>query len=127
VRRDAPRPSLNTPTLLNRILQAQEQVGFADRILITKTDTVTPADVSQLRQRLARMNPRARIGVARHGLATLDRLLDIRGFDLNAILEIEPDFLTNVDHAHDDDVSAFVFREACKTSWTVSCRSTARS
>jgi len=37
--------------------------------------------------------------------------LDIRGFNLNAILEIEPDFLTDVDHEHDDNVTSFVFRE----------------
>jgi G3E family GTPase len=57
------------------------------------------------------MNPRARIGEARHGQASIDDLLDIRGFNLNAILEIEPDFLTDVDHEHDDDVTSFVFRE----------------
>ena len=41
----------------------------------------------------------------------VDDLLDIHGFDLNAILEIEPDFLTDVEHEHDDDVTSFVFRE----------------
>ncbi|MBO9680988.1 MAG: GTP-binding protein [Acidovorax sp.] len=91
--------------------EAQEQVGFADRILITKTDVAEPEAVEALRQRLVRMNPRARIGEARHGQATVDDLLDIRGFNLNAILEIEPDFLTDVEHEHDDDVTSFVFRE----------------
>jgi G3E family GTPase len=91
--------------------EAQEQVGFADRLLITKTDVVQPDEVVQLRQRLVRMNPRARIGEARHGVAAIEDLLDIRGFNLHAILEIEPDFLTDVDHEHDDDVSSFVFRE----------------
>jgi G3E family GTPase len=57
------------------------------------------------------MNPRAKIGEASHGKATIDDLLDIRGFNLNAILEIEPDFLTDVEHEHDDDVTSFVFRE----------------
>jgi G3E family GTPase len=91
--------------------EAQEQVGFADRLLITKTDVVQPDEVVQLRQQLVRMNPRARIGEARHGVAAIEDLLDIRGFNLHAILEIEPDFLTDVDHEHDDDVSSFVFRE----------------
>ena len=91
--------------------EAQEQVGFADRILITKTDVVQPDEVAQLRQRLVKMNPRAKIGEAKHGVAAIDDLLDIRGFNLNAILEIEPDFLTDVDHEHDDDVTSFVFRE----------------
>ena len=48
----------------------------------------------------------------RHGVAALDDLLDIHGFNLNAILEIEPDFLTDVGHEHDDDVTSFVFRES---------------
>ena len=102
----------HAPQQLDEHHEAQEQVGFADRILITKTDVVQPQDVAQLRQRLGKMNPRARIGEAKHGVAPIDDLLDIRGFNLNAILEIEPDFLTDVDHEHDDDVTSFVFRES---------------
>jgi G3E family GTPase len=101
----------HAPLQLDEHHEAQEQVGFADRILITKTDVVQPYDVAELRQRLVKMNPRARIGEAHHGQATIDDLLDIRGFNLNAILEIEPDFLTDVEHEHDDDVTSFVFRE----------------
>jgi G3E family GTPase len=101
----------HAPQQLDEHHEAQEQVGFADRILITKTDVVQPYDVATLRQRLVQMNPRARIGEALHGQASVDDLLDIRGFNLNAILEIEPDFLTDVDHEHDDDVTSFVFRE----------------
>jgi G3E family GTPase len=101
----------HAPAQLDEHQEAQEQVGFADRILITKTDVVQPHDVATLRQRLVQMNPRARIGEARHGEASIDDLLDIRGFNLNAILEIEPEFLTDVEHEHDDDVTSFVFRE----------------
>jgi G3E family GTPase len=43
-------------------------------------------------------------------VAPLDQVLDIHGFNLNAILEIEPDFLRDVAHEHDDDISSFVFR-----------------
>jgi G3E family GTPase len=102
----------HAPQQLDEHHEAQEQVGFADRILITKTDVVQPDDVAVLRQRLVKMNPRARISEARHGVAAVDDLLDIRGFNLNAILEIEPAFLTDVDHEHDDDVTSFVFRES---------------
>ncbi len=102
----------HAPQQLDEHHEAQEQVGFADRILITKTDVVEAGDVALLRQRLTKMNPRAKIGEARNGIASIDDLLDIRGFNLNAILEIEPDFLTDVDHEHDDDVTSFVFRES---------------
>jgi probable HAF family extracellular repeat protein len=101
----------HAPQQLDEHHEAQEQVGFADRILITKTDVVQPYDVAQLRQRLVKMNPRAKIAETHRGVAAIDDLLDIRGFNLNAILEIEPDFLTDVDHEHDDDVTSFVFRE----------------
>jgi G3E family GTPase len=101
----------HAPQQLDEHHEAQEQVGFADRILITKTDVVQPDDVALLRQRLVKMNPRAKIGEARHGQASIDDLLDIRGFNLNAILEIDPNFLTDVEHEHDDDVTSFVFRE----------------
>jgi G3E family GTPase len=103
--------AVHAPAQFDEHHEAQEQVGFADRILITKTDVVQPYDVAALRQRLVKMNPRARIGEAHHGVAAIGDLLDIRGFNLNAILEIEPDFLTDVDHEHDDDVTSFVFRE----------------
>ena len=57
----------HAPQQLDEHHEAQEQVGFADRILITKTDVVQPDEVAQLRQRLVRMNPRARS--ARPGMA----------------------------------------------------------
>jgi G3E family GTPase len=103
--------AVHAPQQLDEHHEAQEQVGFADRILLTKTDLVAPEDLPELRRRLARMNPRAKIGEARHGVSAVEDLLDIRGFNLNAILEIEPDFLNDVSHEHDDDVTSFVFRE----------------
>jgi len=101
----------HAPAQLDEHHEAQEQVGFADRILLSKTDLVDDASLQSLRQRLVRMNPRAKISESRHGVAVIDDLLDIRGFNLNAILEIEPDFLTDVEHQHDDDVTSFVFCE----------------
>jgi G3E family GTPase len=90
--------------------EAQEQVGFADCVLISKSELVTPAELALLKQRLMRMNARARILTASFGDVPLEKLLDIRGFNLNAILEVEPHFLTDLDTEHDDDVSSFVFR-----------------
>jgi G3E family GTPase len=102
----------HAPQQLDEHHEAQEQVGFADRILLTKSDLVSPAEVQALRQRLSRINPRASIAVSHKGVAALEQILDIRGFNLNAILEIEPDFLSDVDHDHDDDITSFVFRES---------------
>jgi G3E family GTPase len=73
--------------------EAQNQVGFADRILMSKTDLVTGDEVESLRERLLRMNPRAPIKYVHMGQVPIKDILDIRGFNLNAILEIDPDFL----------------------------------
>ncbi|WP_124553159.1 CobW family GTP-binding protein [Methylophilus methylotrophus] len=89
--------------------EAQEQVGFADRILLSKTDLVTPEAVSALSARLQNINSRATIHNVHFGQTDLRQILDIDGFSLDAILEIEPDFLRDVSHAHDDDVTSFVF------------------
>jgi G3E family GTPase len=102
----------HAPQQLDEHHEAQEQVGFADRILLSKTDLVRDEDVEALRKRLVQMNPRARIARADHGRAPITELLDVRGFNLNAILDVEPAFLTDVEHEHDDDVTSFVYRQA---------------
>jgi len=63
---------------------AQAQIGFADRILLSKTDLVDAAAVEALSARLARINRRAPIRIVEHGRIELAELLDIRGFNLNA-------------------------------------------
>lgn len=62
---------------------AQAQVGFADRLLVSKTDLVAPASFDALSERLARINRRAPIRVVEHGKIDLAELLDVRGFNLN--------------------------------------------
>jgi G3E family GTPase len=95
---------------LDQFREAQEQVGFADRILMSKTDLVSDAEVEKLRHRLVRMNPRAPIRKVHFGNTPIGEILDIRGFNLNAVLEIDPDFLKEEEHEHDEQVSSFVFR-----------------
>ena len=56
------------------------------------------------------MNPRAPIKKVHFGNAPIAEVLDIRGFNLNAILELDPQFLTDVQHEHHDEVESFVFR-----------------
>src|SRR3982751_3099632 len=82
--------------------EARRQVGFADRILLSKTDLVEDgAKVDDLMKRLRRMNPRAHQSKVHMGNADIKELLDIRGFNLNAALEVDPDFLTSDYHEHD--------------------------
>jgi len=117
--------------------EARRQVGFADQIFISKTDLVS-ADVTEaLKHRLKHMNPRAPQKAVHFGEVALKDVFDLRGFNLNTKLDIDPDFLKedSHDHAahdhhdhehgehckhpshqhghhhvHDDDVKSFVFR-----------------
>jgi len=100
----------HAPKQLDDFREAQEQVGFADRILMSKTDLVTEADVKTLVERLKHMNPRAPVKKVHFGEAPIEEILDIRGFNLNAILELDPEFLADADHDHHDEVASFVFR-----------------
>jgi G3E family GTPase len=97
-------------TQLDEFHEAQEQVGFADRILMSKTDLVGEAEVKSLTERIKRMNPRAPIKPVHFGEAPIGEILDIRGFNLNAVLELDPQFLTEDHHEHHDEVESFVFR-----------------
>lgn len=124
---------------LDKQEEAQKQAGFADRILVSKKDLVNDVDYQALRSRLVRINPRAPITPVDFGETDLAAIMDISGFNLNTILDIDPDFLAdehpdaahdhNHEHAHehdhdgecghhhdhhhahhDDEIGAFVFR-----------------
>ena len=85
--------------------EAQKQIGFADRILVSKKDLVTEAEFAALRRRIVHMNPRASIEAVHFGETDLKQLIDISGFNLNTILDIDPAFLADEhpDAAHDHD------------------------
>lgn len=119
---------------LNERQEARRQVGFADQIFISKTDLVDKAEVDALTHRLKHMNPRAPLKAVHFGEVALSEVFDLRGFNLNAKLDIDPDFLKEDDHAghdhapgehcehpshtegghhhhHDDDVKSFVLSQ----------------
>ncbi len=100
----------HAPMQLDEFREAQEQVGFADRILMSKTDLVNDEDIERLKNRIVRMNPRAPIKRVHFGETPLKEILDIRGFNLNAVLEVDPEFLIDAEHDHDEHVKSFVFR-----------------
>jgi G3E family GTPase len=114
--------------------EARRQVGFADQIFISKSELVDEAAVDALVHRLKHMNPRAPQRKVHFGDVPIADVFDLRGFNLNAKLEIDPEFLDAEDahahhdhdhdhdhehgehcdhphhHHHDDDVKSFVFR-----------------
>ncbi|MBY0237788.1 MAG: GTP-binding protein [Burkholderiaceae bacterium] len=85
--------------------EAQRQVGFADKLLLSKTDLVQPSEVEALVARIKRINPRAPITTSDFGKVAIKEVLDLKGFNLNEKLEIDPDFLAaeEQEHAHDHD------------------------
>ncbi|MFG6448820.1 CobW family GTP-binding protein [Roseateles sp. BYS180W] len=81
--------------------EARRQVGFADQIFISKSELVEPAALDALMHRLKHMNPRAPQQRVHFGEVDLASVFDLRGFNLNAKLEIDPDFLKPEEtHAH---------------------------
>jgi G3E family GTPase len=109
--------------------EARRQVGFADQIFISKSDLVDAKEVDELSHRLKHMNPRAPQRRVHFGEVPISEVFDLRGFNLNTKLEIDPEFLNDTahdhhhhdhehgehcdhphHHHHDDDVKSFVFR-----------------
>ena len=88
---------------LNDRQEARRQVGFADQLFISKADLVEPQALEALQHRLRHMNPRAPQKVVHFGEVSLAEVFDLRGFNLNAKLDIDPDFLSEDGHGHHHD------------------------
>ncbi|TNF56199.1 MAG: GTP-binding protein [Burkholderiales bacterium] len=85
---------------LNDRQEARRQIGFADQLFISKTDLVGQEEVDALIHRLKHMNPRAPVRAVHFGEVPIKDVFDLRGFNLNAKLDIDPDFLKTDDHDH---------------------------
>ncbi len=80
--------------------EAKNQVGFADIILLNKTDLVSPEELRDVELRIRAINPYAKIHRTKRCEVPISSLLGQGAFDLQRILEIEPEFLGG-DHQHD--------------------------
>jgi G3E family GTPase len=83
--------------------EAKNQIAFADVIIINKTDLVSPAELREVEARIRAINPYARLHRANRCDVKIDEVLERRAFDLDRILDIEPEFLTAEDHDHEHD------------------------
>ncbi|MER3495263.1 MAG: cobalamin biosynthesis protein CobW [Mastigocladus sp. ERB_26_2] len=86
--------------------EAQEQIAFADVILLNKTDLVTPDVLDKLERRIRGMNAMAKIYRTRNSEVGMDALLGVKAFDLDRALEIDPEFLGEDTHEHDETVGS---------------------
>jgi len=94
----------HAPQQLNDRQEARRQIGFADQIFISKSDLVAEAETEALIHRIKHMNPRAPQQKVHFGEVPLSDVFDLRGFNLNAKLDIDPDFLKEEEaHHHDHD------------------------
>lgn len=92
--------------------EAVEQIAFADVILLNKIDLVTEDDLAKLEQRIRGMNALAKIYRTRDAQIEMDALLGVSAFDLNNALQIDPDFLDETAHEHDETVGSIALVES---------------
>jgi G3E family GTPase len=88
---------------LDDMREVREQIGFADVILLNKTDLVPSAGLEKIEARIRKMNPVAKLYRTANAAIDLGKVLQIGGFDLKRALELEPDFLEAAEHDHDHD------------------------
>ena len=90
--------------------EAEEQIAFADVILLNKVDLVDESGLDRVKDRIKKINPFAKIINTTRCSAPLDEVVGLNAFSLDRILEVEPDFLeSDHDHEHDDDVTSLSF------------------
>jgi G3E family GTPase len=96
------------PLRLKDSKEAEEQIAFADVVLLNKTDLVSADELASVEATIRHINPYARIVRTQRSNAPLDAVLGLGAFDLDRILSIEPDFLKNnpahgeEGHIHDE-------------------------
>ena len=82
--------------------EAKNQIAFADVIVLNKTDLVSPAELREVEARIRAINPYAKLHRAERCNVAIADVLERNAFDLDRIMEIEPDFLEVDDHDHHD-------------------------
>ncbi|MEF2072561.1 CobW family GTP-binding protein [Consotaella aegiceratis] len=93
---------------IDRAHEAQELLAFADTIILNKADLVDESGLAAVEERIRRINPTASILRSQHCDLDIAGLLDRRAFDLDRVLEVEPEFLQEQhDHEHDAHVKSF--------------------
>jgi G3E family GTPase len=92
--------------------EAQEQIAFADVLLLNKKDLVSPAQIQELKRRVRGMNAFAKIYCTESSKVTIGEILGIHAFDLKNALSIDPTFLDETAHEHDQSVYSVSIADA---------------
>ena len=80
--------------------EAKNQIAFADVIIVNKTDLVTPDELADVEAHIRAINPYARLHRTERSKIKIDEVLGRNAFDLDRILDIEPQFLHEDEHEH---------------------------
>ncbi|MGK7895792.1 MAG: GTP-binding protein [Xenococcus sp. (in: cyanobacteria)] len=92
--------------------EAQEQIAFANVILLNKTDLVEPQQLKELEKKIRAMNAMVKIYHTQNADIEMDSVLGVKAFDLDRALEIDPEFLGEDAHEHDESVFSFAIVES---------------
>ncbi len=99
----------NLPARLEDSAEAEEQIAFADVIVLNKTDLVTSDELADVEARIRKINHFAKIHRTTRAALPIGDVLDQGAFDLARVLEREPEFLEDTEHSHNEDVSSMSF------------------
>ncbi len=92
--------------------EVQEQIAFADVLLLNKTDLVTTEELELLEQRIRSINAIAKIYRTQDAEISMDSVLGVQAFDLSHALEVDPEFLNESAHEHDQSVYSIALADA---------------
>jgi G3E family GTPase len=97
------------PQRLEDSHEAADQIAFADVIVLNKTDLVTPDELEAVENKIRAINRFATIHRTERAALPIEQVLNQGAFDLKRVLQIAPDFLTDDEHEHDDEVTSVSF------------------
>ena len=102
--------AVHLDTQLEEHHEAEEQIAFADVVLLNKTDAIEGKSLDHVEARIRKINPYAKIIRTARCAAPLEEIVGLNAFSLDRVLEVEPDFLeSDHDHDHDDDITSVSF------------------
>ena len=98
-------------TFLPRHACMLPQVAFADRLLVNKIDLVREEDLERVESKLRKINKYAPILRCQNASVGMANVLDLKAFELERVLEMDPEFLSDGEHMHDETVSSVGFKQ----------------
>lgn len=103
--------AVNLEANLAQSVEAQEQVAFADIVLVNKTDLASEEQLQRIERRVRALNPLARMHRSANSVVDLGLVLGVNAFQLDAKLQVDPEFLGDHAHEHDAAITSIVLRE----------------